>query len=211
MTMEPVARPLQPGDPAPDFTLPAADQAGTVTFSEYWTRGPVMLALFRGLYCPFCRRQMVQLGAAADKLRARGVATLGVVATPAERARLYFRFHPARYPLGADPELAAHRAYGLPRGPLTPETRQEIDAAARVWARELGVPVRPGAATEAIERFDGFEPLPSDHADLERHQAQSIGQFLVGRDGIVRWARVEQGAGDFPGEEELLGAARRAA
>ena len=48
-TAEPM-RPAQVGDPAPDFTLPAADREGTVSLAEYRDRGPVLLALFRGLY-----------------------------------------------------------------------------------------------------------------------------------------------------------------
>ena len=43
-------QPLQPGERAPDFTLPAADREGTVSLAEYCDRGPVLLALFRGLY-----------------------------------------------------------------------------------------------------------------------------------------------------------------
>ena len=41
---------MQVGEPAPDFTLPAADREGTVSLAEYRDRGPVLLALFRGLY-----------------------------------------------------------------------------------------------------------------------------------------------------------------
>jgi peroxiredoxin len=48
-TVQPRA-PIQVGEPAPDFTLPAADRGGTVSLAEYRDRGPVLLALFRGLY-----------------------------------------------------------------------------------------------------------------------------------------------------------------
>ena len=51
---------IEPGRPAPDFSLPAADREGTVSLAEYHGR-PVLLALFRGLYCPFCRHQIAQL------------------------------------------------------------------------------------------------------------------------------------------------------
>ena len=52
---------LRPGDRAPDVTLPAADREGIVSLMDYRGKQPVLLALFRGLYCPFCRRQMSQL------------------------------------------------------------------------------------------------------------------------------------------------------
>jgi peroxiredoxin len=42
--------PVGPGEPAPDFTLPAAHGEGTVSLAEYRGQSPVLLALFRGLY-----------------------------------------------------------------------------------------------------------------------------------------------------------------
>ena len=42
--------PVQPGDPAPDFTLPAANSEGTVSLADYRGRSPLLLALYRGLY-----------------------------------------------------------------------------------------------------------------------------------------------------------------
>ena len=52
---------LGPGDAAPDFELPAADAEGTVALAEHLRRGPVLLTMLRGLYCPFCRRHVSQL------------------------------------------------------------------------------------------------------------------------------------------------------
>lgn len=42
--------PVLPGEPAPDFTLPAANRAGTVSLADYRGQRPLLLALFRGLY-----------------------------------------------------------------------------------------------------------------------------------------------------------------
>jgi peroxiredoxin len=42
--------PIESGQLAPDFTLPAAHQQGTVSLGEYRGQSPVLLALFRGLY-----------------------------------------------------------------------------------------------------------------------------------------------------------------
>ncbi len=43
-------QPLQPGDRAPDFTLPAVDREGNVSLADYRGRSPVLLAVLRGLY-----------------------------------------------------------------------------------------------------------------------------------------------------------------
>ena len=42
--------PVQLGERAPDFKLPAVDREGTVSLSDYRGRSPVLLALLRGLY-----------------------------------------------------------------------------------------------------------------------------------------------------------------
>jgi peroxiredoxin len=42
--------PLTPGEPAPDFVLPAGHGEGTVSLADYRGESPVLLALFRGLY-----------------------------------------------------------------------------------------------------------------------------------------------------------------
>jgi len=41
---------LQPGEPAPDFALPAVHRAGDVSLADYRGRCPVLLVLLRGLY-----------------------------------------------------------------------------------------------------------------------------------------------------------------
>ena len=158
----------------------------------------------------------MQLGTTAEKLKELGVQTLGVVATNAERARLFFRFRPPRVPVGADPELTTHRAYGLPRSQFTPEFAQALEPVVAVRARELNLELpRPlNEAFAAMDRLEGFEPAPSDDAEFQRHQVQRTGQFLLDRDGIVRWAYIEcaqegiAGADKFPTDEELLAAAR---
>ena len=200
---------LRPGDRAPDVNLPAADREGVVSLMDYHGRTPVLLALFRGLYCPFCRRQLSQLALSAEKLLSLGVATLAVVATAPERTRLYYRYLPPRFPVAADPDLRTHRAYGLPHLPKTPAVMEIVEAAATEMARDLGIPTTPGHASDAIRHFDGFEPVESDQQDAERDQALLIGQFLIDRQGIVRWVHIERTPGERLNEEELASAIKR--
>jgi peroxiredoxin len=197
---------IQLGDVAPDFRLPAVHRDGAVSLSDYRGRSPVLLALFRGFYCPFCRRQMGQLAAAADKLRQQGLETLAVAAADPARARLYFSARPIRLPMGADPALTTHRAYGLGQMPRNAETRTMIEAAAERWAHLLSIPLTAADARTALDQSDGFSPTESDRADRERHQIQLTGQFLVDRDGVVRWCNREDGNNyaSFPDERTLL-------
>jgi thiol-disulfide isomerase/thioredoxin len=198
---------LRPGDRAPDVTLPAADREGVVSLMDYREKQSVLLALYRNLYCPFCRWQMSQLALSAESLEKAGVATLAVVATTPERA-LVLSVPSPELCVAADPGLNTHRAYGLRRVPKTPAVMQIIEGAAAEMARELGIPTIPGQAHDAILRFDGFEPVESDRQDLERDQEQAlvIGQFLIDRQGIVRWMHLERTPGERLNEEELLAA-----
>ena len=197
---------LEVGQRAPQFELPAADRNGVVSLAQYRGKFPVLLALFRGLYCPFCRRQMAQLSPVADRLRAVGIETLGVVATAPERARLYFRLRPSRYPLGADPDLITHRAYGLPVIERNDEAAEMVERAAQRLAAELHIEAPSGQGRAIVDAADGFERLESDAADRLRHQIQLIGQFLIDRDGVIRWCRTEDRASYavFPPTTELL-------
>jgi peroxiredoxin len=214
MTNADLRAPVAPGEPAPDFRLPAVDGDGTVSLADYRGGSPVFLALFIGLWCPFCRRAIAQMGTTQGKLRALGVEALGVVATRPENARLYFKFRPTRLRLAVDPDLSTHRAYGLPKPVVTPEMMQEMAAVRINPSGELPEPLPIPQAAEALDRLDGYTPTETDRAELERQWPQLKGQFLIDRDGVVRWTYVEcareglAGVGKLPAEEEVLAAAR---
>jgi peroxiredoxin len=215
--------PLRPGDPAPSFALPAVNREGQVSLDDYRGRSPVLVALFRGLHCPFCRRQLVQLGTTQDKLKAVGVETLAVVNTPQTRAQLYFKYRPARVLLAADPQAQTHRTFGLPAGAIVEDesatswpqslTMGQLLAVRMNPTGELPAPQNPFEAMETLNKQDGFEPNEVDHQIAAAHGTQMGGHFLIDRDGIVRWLHIEaaERIGDlskFPSDEEILRAAR---
>ncbi len=208
--------PIQPGEPAPEFSLPAISNDGTIALAEYRGRSPLFLALFVGLWCPFCRRSIAQMGTIEGRIRAAGVETLGIVASAPENARLYFKYRPTRLRLAADPEMSTHRAYGLPRPEVTPELMDQITAIRINPSGDLPAPLPVQEAAMAIERLDGgFTPTETDQADMQRQWPQLKGQFLVDRQGIVRWANIEcggpdglAGMGKFPTTDEILAAIR---
>ena len=216
--------PLRPGDSVLYFVLLAVNREGQVSLDDYRGRSPVLVALFRGLHCPFCRRQLVQLGTTQDKLLALGVETMAVVNTPLERARLYFNYRPARVLLAADPEAATHRAFRVPAGVIV---EKESEAS---WAKgtltigqlqatrinptgELPEPLNVFEAGETLNKRDGFEMTEIDGQIAAAHGTQLTGHFLLDRDGIVRWRYIEaaegiEGLSKFPGDDEIVAAAR---
>ena len=201
------------GKPAPEFTLPAVHREGEVSLADYRGKSHLLLAIFVGLYCPFCRRNIAQLGGTQEKLRERGVETLAVVATELDNAKLYFKYRPARIALVADPHLVTHRAYGLPRVQVTDELMSELGALRLNPTGELPEPLPVSEVGSLLDRKDGFQRTPADLRDIDRQWPQLKGQFLVDRDGIVRWAHIEctdglAGIGKFPSDDELLAVAR---
>lgn len=205
--------PVTPGEPAPDFALPAVDGTTTVSLADYRGRSPLFLSLLIGLWCPFCRRHIAQMGTIEGKLKAAGVDTLGVVATAPENARLYFKFRPTRLRLASDPELTTHRAYGVPKPAPTPEFMTALETTPVNPGGLLPAPLPAMQAVAAIGKLDGYAPNETDQAEMSRQFPQLKGQFLIDREGIVRWANIEcseglSGLGKLPTEEEILKAAR---
>jgi peroxiredoxin len=217
-----MSEPIQPGARAPEFALPAINREGVVSSADYRGRG-LMIGFFRGLHCPFCRRQIAQLGAAQPALAALGIETAAVINTPLERARLYFRYRPTAVTLLSDPACRTHRAYGIPRIEFLepggapgqwPRTRPEDFAAARIDPTgELGGPTQPMEANMALNRKDAFEMTADDQRIFEAHGTQFAGQFFIDREGIVRWSWTEAPSSPdelcrFPKAADILQAVR---
>ena len=205
---------IRPGEKAPDFVLPAVDGNTTVSLADYRGRTALFLALFVGLWCPFCRRAIAQVGAIAQALKASRVETLGVVATSPENAQLYFKFRPTRVRLAADPGLNTHRAYGVPKPVPTPEFMKALETTLINPDGILPAPLPIIDAGAAVAELDGYATNETDQAESERQFPQLKGQFLIDRDGVVRWVNIEcateglAGVGKFPSTDEILGAAR---
>lgn len=219
----PERRLLEPGDLAPGFRLPSISREGTIGLEDYRGRSAVLLGLYRGLHCPFCRRQVVQLGTTQEKLRELGVETVAVVNTPVDRARLYFAYRPARVPLVADAEAATHRAYGVPAFDFVDDegdsrwparvTMREFQSARINPTGEMASALNGFEANAALNRKDGFELTEVDEQIMARHGTQLAAHFLIDRQGVIRWVQAEAveriaDIGKFPGDEEIVAAAR---
>ncbi|MGI6854816.1 peroxiredoxin-like family protein [Mesorhizobium sp. 1B3] len=214
-------RPLQPGDRAPDIVLDAITREGKVALADYRGQNPVLVGLFRGLHCPFCRRHIAALAELEPELRRKGVQSLAVINTPIERARLYYRYHPLPNLLAAaDPERRSHRAFGLPNLQITENETEwpyKISMGAAMSLRlempgELPEPMDPFAASELLDRKDGFVVTEADQEMMASGRSQLVGQFLLDRDGVVRWCFTEEADGgrkmfQAPGPQELMTAA----
>lgn len=153
---------VQPGHPAPDFVVPSVQDDRMISLADYRGRTPLLLGLFPGLYCPFCRRAIAQMAATAEQLTLLGVESLAVVGTALDNARLYFRFRPTHLPLAADGELSTHRLFGVPRPEPTQELMQIIMATRINPTDELPAPMPIPEAAAALDRIDRFVRTATD-------------------------------------------------
>ena len=197
-------RTLQPGDVAPNVVLDAITRQGTVAVDDYRGRTPVFIGIFRGLHCPYCRRHVVALAQLEPALREKGIDMLTVVNTPIERARLYFRYRPVPNLLAAaDPERMSHRAFGLPNLEFT---QDESDwprkvAMSQMMSMKINVtgelpePLDPMAAIAALNKIDGYEVTDADEQMQATGMGQLVGEFLLDREGIIRWSFTEEADG----------------
>lgn len=206
--------PVAPGDPAPDFALPGVADAGIVSLADYRGRSALFLVLMVGLWCPFCRRQIVQLGSLNGGLLDLGVQSLVVVATDPENARLYFRYRPTPMRLASDPGLATHRAYGVPKPVPTPQLLAEVDALRIDPFGDLPAPQPVKQLADELTARDGYAMTAADQRDVEHQWPQLKAFYLIDREGIVRWAHVEcaeeglPGLGKTPSADRIYAAAR---
>lgn len=217
--------PLQPGDRAPNIVLDAITRQGKIALEDFRGQSPILVGLFRGLHCPFCRRHLAAQAQLDAALREKGVESLAVVNTPIDRARLYFRYHPMPNLFAAsDPERISHRAFGLPNLEFT---ESETD-----WPRKIGMNVvmsmnveMPGelsepmnriAAADLLNKKDRYDITEADERMMATGEGQLFGQFLLDREGIVRWSFTEVPEGGrrmfgAPSPQELMSAASQVA
>jgi hypothetical protein len=77
----------------------------------------------------------------------------------------------------SDPERASHRAFGLPNLDTGNES---------YWERKLGF-----VATTVLNSWDGYKITEIDQQMAREGDGQLFGQFLIDRDGIIRWSFTE--------------------
>ena len=212
----------QLGETAPAFELPAVNLEGMVSLASLRGRA-FLIGFFRGLHCPFCRRQVVRLAGVQPALHAAGVETLAVINTPLERARQYFRYRPTPVVLLSDPDCRTHRAFGVPHIEFLPQDSSEqpewplrasmaqFEAARINPGGELPEPLQPLESNFALNAKDGFELDEADQAIFANHGTQLVGHFLVDAAGIVGWSQIEARDGPnslsiFPTTAQIIAA-----
>jgi peroxiredoxin Q/BCP len=109
---------MRPGDPVPDFELPAQD-GQPVRLSEELSRGPVVLFFYPRAMTPGCTKESCHFRDLEAEFAAVGASRLGISADPVQRQRQFAEKNGFEFPLLSDPDRIVARQYGVKRpGPL---------------------------------------------------------------------------------------------
>ncbi len=100
------------GEPAPDFSLAAAD-GKTYRLADLRGHKPLVLVVFRGLWCIYCRMQLGDLQDHLAEFHNLGAEVWAVSSTdPVDKLATYTQVRGVTFPLLADPGLAVTNRYG---------------------------------------------------------------------------------------------------
>lgn len=103
---------LKVGDTAPDFAL--TDASGvTVRLSELLQKGPVVLAFYRGSWCPYCNLELKALQEMLPEFRAAGATLVAISPQTPDESLSTEEKNNLEFPVLSDSDLEAINGFGL--------------------------------------------------------------------------------------------------
>lgn len=150
---------LQVGDVAPDFVLP--DVLGNaVALGDLRAQGPVVLAFYRGAWCPYCNLEVQLLQQALPDIQALGATLVAISPQTPDNSLSLAEKHGLAFPVLSDAGNAVARRFGLVF---------TVPEALRAVYDKLGIDI-------PAHNGDGSFELPVP------------GTYVVGRDGTIAFA-----------------------
>lgn len=178
------------GEQAPDFRLAAAG-GGEIALSDYLGRKNLLLWFSKGLYCPFCRRNMARLSQAYAQFVALDTEILQITHNTQKEANLYFRNYHLATPYLCDPDRRVHLAYGVAL------ERQGLGAVAENWVTSSAMVARD------LVMHGEKSPPPIPALRLGRFQPAQL-VIAADRAGVVRYVWSSGPFDTLPTVAELL-------
>jgi peroxiredoxin len=169
------SRALKAGDTAPPFVLNDAN-GNAIAASKLLAQGPLVVSFYRGVWCPYCNMEVQALQEALGAFRALGAQLLAISPQNAVNSRKSMRDNALDFPILSDPGNETAAAFGL-----------------RV--------ALPGYL------IDLYKSLKNDLAAFNGDTSWTLqipGRFVIGHDGIVRYAEVNPDYTHRPEPSDIL-------
>ena len=173
------ARALKAGDTAPSFVL--NDPDGKPVFSAgLLAQGPLVVSFYRGVWCPYCNMELQALQGALPAFRGLGANLVAISPQNAANSRKARRANNIDFPILSDPGNETAARFGL-RSAL------------------------PQYLTELYKSLKN--DLPAFNGDTS-WTLPMPGRFVIGQDGVIRYAEVNPDYTHRPEPADMLPALR---
>lgn len=170
---------LKVGDKAPLFTLKDPD-GNPVSSIDLLAKGPLVLTFYRGVWCPYCNMELQALQDFLPTLQETGANLLAISPQIAANSRKAVRTHGLAFPVLSDPHNDVADAFGL---------RFEL----------------PDYLIELYKNLRN--DLPSFNDDPSWTLPMPA-RYVIGQDGVIRYAEVNPDYTQRPEPEAMLDAIR---
>lgn len=158
------------GDPAPDFTL-NDDTGKPVSLASLLASGPVVLYFYPADFTPVCTAEACMFRDWTAELGAAGVRVIGISPQGTESKQKFKQKHALSFPLLADPEKTAIRAYGATflLGMFTRRVTYLIEPGATSGAGTPGIIADRAVADLTVKPHEAFvKRVLAKHASGQR-------------------------------------------
>jgi len=175
---------LPVGAQAPEFALKDARAGQTVRLSDLLAMGPVILSFFRGRWDPYCVTELEAWRDLHSEVRSRGAFFVAVSPQTRRQNDFAAQQHDLMFPILADPGCIVAADYRIMHT-VTPEARRYYQSIL------VNIPFANSGANYATAEESAWRlPLPA--------------VFLIGQDGIVRFAEAHADPRVRPEPAEIL-------
>ncbi|WP_110951157.1 peroxiredoxin-like family protein [Pseudomonas bohemica] len=168
-------RALKVGDKAPVFTLDDPD-GNPVSSADLLSKGPLVISFYRGVWCPYCNMELQALEATLAQYRELGANLVAISPQVKANSRKSVRQNALTFPILSDEKSRVAEAFGL----------------------------RFKLPDYLIDLYKGFgNDLPAFNDD-PAWVLPMPARFVIGQDGLIKYAEVNPDYTQRPDPTELL-------
>jgi peroxiredoxin len=172
-------RTLKVGDKAPVFTL-NDPEGNPVSLAELLSKGPLVISFYRGVWCPYCNMELQALEAALPQYLDLGASLVAISPQIQANSRKSVRQNHLSFPILSDAKSQVAEAFGL----------------------------RFKLPDYLVDLYKGFgNDLPTFNDDPS-WVLPMPGRFVIGQDGLIKYAEVNPDYTQRPEPTDLLPALR---